>query len=265
MRVRTLLYFYGRRLRTHPIQELLAGLGIAIGVALAFAVLVANGSIASSAETIMRAVVGRADLQLQARSADGFDAGVLQEASRVPGVRQAAPLLEQRATLRGPSGREIAVDLGSLDPRLAALSGRLAGNFVSGGFRVLRGALLPSATAQALGLPDPVDEAIVRPLPPVRMTLRGTEHSVRVAAVLGRETIGPVSDARVAMLPLGQLQRLAGMEGRLTRVIVETVPGRETEARAGLAVLARRHHLTLTSATAEAGLLAQALPPSDQA
>src|SRR6185369_17451574 len=143
MRVQTLLYFYGRRLRTHPIQELLAGLGIAIGVALAFAVLVANGSIVGSAETIMRAVVGRADLQLQARSADGFDARVLAEVERVRGVRQAAPLLEQRATLRGPNGREVAVNLGSLDRKLAALSGRLAGNYVSGGFRLLRGVLLP--------------------------------------------------------------------------------------------------------------------------
>jgi putative ABC transport system permease protein len=264
MRVQTLLYFYGRRLRTHPIQELLAGLGIAIGVALAFAVLVANGSIAGSAETIMRAVVGRADLQLQARSADGFDARVLREVERVPGVRLAAPLLEQRATLRGPNGRELAVDLGSLDPRLAALSGRLAGNFV-GGFRILRGALLPSATAQALGLPDPVDDAIVRPLPPVRMTLRGTAHSVHVAGVLGREAIGPVSEARVAMLSLRALQRLTGMEGRITRVLVETTPGGETLARAGLAAIARRHNLALTSTTAEAGLLAQALGPSDQA
>jgi putative ABC transport system permease protein len=265
MRVQTLLYFYGRRVRTHPIQELLAGLGIAIGVALAFAMLVANSSIAGSAETIMRAVVGRADVQLQARSANGFDARVLDEVLRLPGVRRAAPVLEQRATLRGPNGREIAVDLGSLDPRLAALSGRLAGNFVSGGFRFLHGALLPSAAAQALGLPDPSDQAIIERLPAVRLTLRGTAHRVRVAAVLGRETIGPVSNAHVAMLPLRQLQQLAGMEGRLTRVLVETAPGRETQARAGLAALAARHHVSLTSATAEAGLLSQALGPSDQA
>ena len=82
---------------------------------------------------------GGADLQLQARSAHGFDARVLREATRVPGVRQAAPLLEQRATLVGPQGQQVAVDLASLDARLAALSGRLAGNFVTGGFRFLTG------------------------------------------------------------------------------------------------------------------------------
>src|SRR6185436_18455323 len=150
MRVETLFYFYGRRLRTHPIQELLAGLGIAIGVALALAVLVANGSIAGSANEILRAVVGRADVQLQARSARGFDARLLRETLAVPGVRQAAPLVEQRAVLAGPNGRRVAVEVASLDPRLAALAGRLAGSFV-GGLRLVHGTLLPSATAQALG------------------------------------------------------------------------------------------------------------------
>jgi putative ABC transport system permease protein len=265
MRVQTLLYFYGRRLHTHPIQELLAGLGIAIGVALAFAVLVANGSIVSSAETIMRAIVGRADVQLQARSARGFDAHVLAEVQGIPGVRQAAPLLEQRATLLGPDGTRISVNLGGLDPRLAALSGRLAGNFVTGGFRFLKGVLLPSATAAELGLPDPADQAIIRPLPPVQLALRGTVRSLPVAGVLGRETIGPVANARVAMLPLQRLQELAGMQGRLTRVLVELAPGQETQARAGLAALARRHHLALTPATTDTALLAQALGPSDQA
>ncbi len=265
MRVQTLIYFYGRRLRTHPIQELLAGLGIAIGVALAFAVLVANGSIIGSADQILHAVVGRADLQLQAHDSRGFDAGVLNEVERLPGVRQAAPVVEQRAVLVGPNGQQVAVNLGSLDPRLAALSGRLAGNFVTGGFRFLNGILLPSATAHALGLPNPVDQAIVRPLPPVGIALRGQLHRMPVAAVLGRETIGPVSTARVAMLPLHRLQQLAGLEGRLTRVLVETVPGQETQARAALAALAQRDHLTLTSATAEAGLLRQALGPSNQA
>jgi putative ABC transport system permease protein len=265
LRFETLLYFYGRRLRTHPIQELLAGLGIAIGVALAFAVLVANGSIAGSANEVVRAVVGRADVQLEARDARGFDARLLAAASRVPGVQLAAPLLEQRAVLAGPSGRDVAVELASLDPRLAALSGRLAGTFVAGDLRLVHGVLLPRATAQALGMPDLAGQAIVRPLPPVRVELRGAAHTLPVAAVLGRETIGPVSDAHVGMLPLRNLQELAGMRGRLTRVLVALAPGQETAARAGLAALAQRHHLELAPATADAALLDQALGPSDQA
>jgi len=265
MRVRTLLYFYGRRLRTHPIQELLAGLGISIGVALAFAVLVSNGSIVGSAQQVLQTAIGRADLQLQSRGAGGFDAHLLAEAQRVPGVRQAAPMLEERAVLRGSNGRTVAVALTSLDPRLAALSGRVAGIFTAGGLNLLHGMLLPSAAARTLGIADPASDDFVRPLSPVRVSVRGVARAMPVVAVLGRETIGPIANAHVAMLPLRRLQRLSGMEGRITRIFVTLEPGRETEARAGLAAIARRHHLDLAPATAEIELLRQALRPSDQA
>ena len=265
MRFETLVYFYGRRLRTHPIQELLAGLGIAVGVALAFAVLVANGSIAGSADQIVRAVVGTSDMQLRARDTRGFDAGLLADVRALPGVVRAAPLVDQRAVLVGPNGRPVAVQLGSLDPSLAALSGRLAGNFVAGGMRFVRGAFVPSATAHAIGLPDPSDEAIVRPLPPVTLELRGAKVKLKVAGVLGRETIGPVAQGLVAMLRLPELQRLAGMEGRLTRVLVQAAPGQTDRVRDGLTALARAHHLNVTAADDDSRLVAQALGPSDQA
>ena len=73
MRTRALVYFYGRRLRVHAMQELLAGVGVAIAVALVFAVTVANSSITSSARRVVHAVIGPADLQLHARDPNGFD------------------------------------------------------------------------------------------------------------------------------------------------------------------------------------------------
>lgn len=266
MRVETLLYFYGRRLRTHPVQELLAALGIAIGVALAFAVLVANGSIASSADQVSRAVFGRADLQLQARGPHGFDQRLLADVQRLPGVRRTAPVVDDRAVLVGPGGREVSVQLASLDPSLAALSGRVAGTFVAGGLRLVRGVLVPTSVAAALGLRSPAENAALMPaVPPLRVELRGAAHELRVAAVLGRETIGPIAHARVALVPLRTMQELAGMRGRLTRVLVEVAPGEERTARAGLAALARAHHLDVRPAAAEPQLLRQALRPSDQA
>lgn len=265
MRLEALLYFYGRRLRTHPVQELLAGLGLAVGVALAFAVLVANGSVAGSADRIVHAIVGNADLQLRARDARGFDARLLRDVRDLPGVERAAPLLDQRAVLVGPNGRDVAVQIASVDPSLAALSGRLAGNFATGGLRFVRGALVPTGTAHALGLPDPTDEAIVRPLAPLRLELRGRATQLKVAAVLGRETIGPVSSALAAMLPLPDLQRLAGLEGRLTRILVQAEPGETARVRARLAALARIHDLDVTLADDDSRLLAQALGQEDQA
>ncbi len=265
MRLEALLYFYGRRLRTHPIQELLAGLGIAIGVALAFAVMVANGSIAGAATEIVRGVTGSADLQLSARDARGFDQRLLSEVRSLPGVQRAAPLLDQRAILLTPGGHKIAVDLASVDPSLAALSGRLAGNFVAGGLRLVRGILLPTATARALGIADPASQAMVGPLPVVAVYIRGRVFHTRVAAVLGRETIGPIANARIGILPLRRLQKLADLDGRITRILVQARKGHLESTRRALARIADEHHLTLNPANEETHLLRQALGPSDQA
>jgi putative ABC transport system permease protein len=259
------VYLYGRRLRKHPIQELLAALGIAIGVALAFAALVANGSVVDSAQGIVRGVTGTADLQLASRDARGFDEDLLAEVRRIPGVRRAAPLLDHRAVVIGRDGRQVPVALASVDPSLAALSGRLAGNFVAGGLRFVRGVMLPTAAARALGFPDPAAQPIVRPLPSVTLALRGRTVRTAVAAVLGRETIGPLSKALVVIVPLRRLQAMTGLRGRITRILIDTHRGSEVTARTALASLARAHHLSLAPATSELSLLRQALRPSDQA
>ena len=93
MRPGALLYLYRRRLRVHGVQELLAGLGVAIAVALVFATIVVSGSIAGSAAEVVHAVTGPATLQLRARGADGFD-------ERLPGAR--------RTPARGQAGRAAA-------------------------------------------------------------------------------------------------------------------------------------------------------------
>ena len=88
MRAGALLYLYRRRLRVHAVQELLAGLGVAIAVALVFATVLVSGSIAGSAAEVVHAVVGPATLQLRASGADGFDEASAR-ARRTPPGRQA--------------------------------------------------------------------------------------------------------------------------------------------------------------------------------
>jgi putative ABC transport system permease protein len=263
MRLQALLYFYGRRLRTHPIQELLAGAGIAIGVALAFAVMVANSSVVASADEIVRGVTGTADVQLTARDAGGFDQRMLADVRRLPGVERAAPVLERRAVLvRG--SREVAVNVVSVDPSLAGLSGRLTRSFVPGGLQIAKGGMmLPGAAARALGIPDPATETGSRPLPRIRIHLRGRESAVTVAAVLGHDTVGPLTGAKVAVMPLPHLQALAGLPNRVTRILVDAQAGREEDVREGLGRLAAGR-LNVTSADADLDLLRQATGPTDQ-
>src|SRR4029077_3351065 len=123
MRPYALVYLYLRRMRVHTAQELLAGLGVAIAVALVFAVTVASGSIASSACGVGRGVGVPASLQLRARDADGFDERLLARVEHLSGVQQAAPLLEQTATIVGPNEHHVTVDIAGTDASLVLLDG----------------------------------------------------------------------------------------------------------------------------------------------
>src|SRR5829696_2539556 len=63
---------YRRRLRARLGQELFAFTGIAVGVALLFAVQVSNSSLGSSISQLTNGLTGRAQLQVLARDPRGF-------------------------------------------------------------------------------------------------------------------------------------------------------------------------------------------------
>ena len=257
LRLYTLLYIYRRRLRAHAVAELLAGVGIAVAVALVLASTVAQRSIAGSTREVVQAVVGHADLQLRAQDGAGFDEGMLAKVEAIPGVKQAAPLLEQPATVLASNGRHVTVDLAGTDVSLAILDG-LAPTLpldalTPGGIGISR------ATAKALGVRAPGSGADA-----VTLQLRGRSIPLRVSAVLGPEAAGAISDALVAVMPLARLQRLAGLPRRITRILVQSAPGRERAVRRGLTALAAGR-LTVSPADEDVALLDQALRPSDLA
>jgi putative ABC transport system permease protein len=253
MRPYALVYLYRRRLRVHVTQELLAGLGVAIAVALVFAVTVANGSIAGSADEVVHTVVGPASLQLHARGSDGFDEHLLARVEHLPGVKQAAPLLEQTATILGPHGHRVTVDLAGANVSLTILDG-LAHT-------------LPIATLSPAGISlskMSANELGITTSAEVSLELRGAANPMRVAAVLGPEAAGALSQAGVAVMPLGRLQQLAGLQRRISRILIQTEPGRETAVHTELQALASGR-LTVAPANQDVTLLRQALRPSDLA
>jgi putative ABC transport system permease protein len=257
-----LLYLYGRRLRTRPIQELLAGIGIAIGVALVFAVQVANSSITDASSAIVRGIAGSASLQLRSRDAAGFDEKLIARVRRLPGVQQAAPVLDENASLVGPGGRRVAIDLASAAPSLATLNGSITRNISVRGSPT-PGIVVPSATARALGLAFPLQSLDGRP-PRVRLEVRGNATSVPVLAMLGPETVGALSGAMAALGPLAFVQRITGLSGRVTRILVTTAPGERALVRAELTTLAAGR-LTVAAADQDVSLLEQAVTPNAEA
>jgi putative ABC transport system permease protein len=263
MRFSGLLYLYGRRLRTRPVQELLAGIGIAIGVALVFAVQVANSSIPASSSAIVRGIAGTASLQLRARDMDGFDERVLRRVQELPGVEQAAPILDENASLVGADGRRVAVDLASAAPSLLALNGSITRNISIHGGPSAPGIIVPSATARALGLSSPI-ELLGGQLPRVLLEVRGRATRVPVVASLGEETVGALSGAMAAIGPLSFVQRLAGLSGRVTRILVTTRPGQRALVQRELTALAAGR-VNVASADQDVALLKQAVTPNTEA
>lgn len=208
--------FYLWRLREHGVQEALAAAGIAIGVALVFGVLLANTSLTGSTAQLVHGIVGRARLQLAARSADGFDERIGDAASRIRGVEHAAPLLRGEIAIVGPNGARRSIQLVGVTPALAELGGVQTEDFGRGGLRLSDGLTLPSALASSIG---------VRPGQSVTVLDDGFASTVVVGSVLDGNTIGSLAQSPVGIALLPVAQSILHMPGRISQLLVEPSPG----------------------------------------
>jgi putative ABC transport system permease protein len=251
MRTGNLLFLYVQRVRAHPLQELVALLGIAVGVALVFAVQVANTSVTGSVERLMRGITGSADLQVTARDPHGFDAALVRRIAAVPGVTRAAPLLEVRVNLRGGGTLETVSLIGG-DERISTFGGTLMRELVSPHLRLVGAIALPAPLAERLDA-----------RPDVRLELGTATQSVPVAAQLDRDQIGGLVDSPIALAPLPYAQRIADMEDRVTRVLVQAEPGQLAAVRARIKRIVG-DGVSVVSGDHEARLLRQATAPNDQ-
>ncbi len=251
-----LLYIYRARLRARLVlvQELLAVLGLAVGVALLFASQVASTSLAGSIQQLTAGVVGRASVQLVARAPDGFDERLLRQVRRLPGVQAAEPVLEQRATVLGPLGQR-SVDLLAGEPRYVHLGGGLLTHFTLAQLAALRMIALPVPLARAIGVDS---------LQTVTLELGASRLTVLMGATLDAGDVGALVNSPVALAPLAYAQALTGLRGRVTRILVLTRPGRAREVRRELAAPAAVAQANLEPADHDAQLFDTAAAPADQ-
>jgi putative ABC transport system permease protein len=249
---------YAERVRAHPMQELLAGVGVAIGVALVFAVLVANSSITSNAGALVHGIAGSAQLELSARSEDGFPQQLVQQVRALPDVKVASPVLEQRAAVVGPKGRS-SVNLVGVDGSIADLNGSATRSLDPVMLVALaQGVMLPKAVADVVGVPMHGNDR------GVLLTLRGRAARVHVGGVLDASQVGPVADAAVAIAQLARVQALAGLPQHVSRILVAPKPGRAATIAHELRLLTGGR-ITVAPVEREVQLIAQAAAPSSQA
>jgi putative ABC transport system permease protein len=224
--LRTLWLFYRRHLRTQPLRELMAVLGVAAGVSLLFAVQVAHRSITGSFEEVAHGVAGRATIELAARGPEGFDERVADQARRTPGVKATAPILAQPIVVAGPTGRRALTLVGATE-QVLGLRGRLATAFEHAGEASRRGFLLLTApTAAAIG---------TKPGGSVTVSSAGRVQRMTLAAVLGAGAIGAAAQSPIAAAPLAIVQTLAGLPRRVSRVLIEPRGGQEAALKRALA------------------------------
>ena len=200
---------------------------------------------------MVHAVIGPANLQLRARGSDGFDEGAARARGSAPrrqaGRAAARTDRERRRPRRAPRDGQIAgaeLSLALLD----GLAHTIPLSTLSPG-----GIGLSSHTAGLIGEPHRV-----------ALELRGRVTPLHVSAVLDDATFGAPASAPVAVMALERLQALAGLPGKVTRILVQTKPGREAEVRTQLRALAGAE-TAVGPADEEDALLHQALRPTDQA
>ena len=191
--------------KAYPARVLLAALAIAIGVALGFAVHLINASALTEFDRAIRTVNGDADLQVRARSPQGFDERLYPRLARLPGLAGASPAVE----LQAQAGERTPITLVGLDLlRAAAVTPSLVGKGEGDPFddKIL---FLSPAALQASGYR--VGDAIV-------VTAAGHAVPFTIAGglpgVQGEQRIGVV-DIAAAQWRFGQLGRLQRIDLRL--------------------------------------------------
>ena len=257
MSLSDILWLYRARLRARAVlvQECFAILGIAIGVALLFASQVASTSLTRSVSQLTSQLVGNTQFQLDARGPGGFDERLLGAVRRVPGVQAALPVLEQQANVIGPTGAQRSVDLIGTDPRFAHFAGTLLRRFSA----------KQLASQQAIALPAPLaDEIGAGPLETIKLQIGASVVQTLLGATLGEADIGGLVHSPVALAPVGYAQRLSGMGGRITRIFVQSAPGREREVRAGLQRLAATAPVNVEPSNYDSTLFGVAVAPESQ-
>jgi putative ABC transport system permease protein len=253
---RHLVFIARMRLRARSVagQEILAVVGIAVGVALLFASQVASQSLDGSVRQLASQLVAGTQYQLDARSSEGFPEEIATQVRAVRGVRAALPLMEQEVTVVGPKGRA-SVDLIGADPRFARIGGPLLRHFSAHQLAHQRAIALPVQIANAVG---------VQAFQNVALQVRGLTRETFVGATLHEREVGKLADSQIALAPISYAQEVAASRGRITRVFVRVEPRESVAAQAGLRAIASAHHLNLVPADNDATLFAVAFGPAEQ-
>lgn len=249
-----MLHLYRVRLRSRLLQECFAVVGIAAGVALLFASQIASHSLSSSVAQLSQGIVGSAKLQVLSRDPRGFDQSLLGKVRHISGVRLAAPLLEANADALGPRGSR-SVELIGADESLTQLGGTLVRHTKLAPFGGIGAIVMPGPLARAIGVTKFGAEATFE--------IGGHVSQAPLYKQLSAREIGSLLDTPIVVAPLSFAQEMAGLPGRVTRILVTPSAGHEQAVKTILTRLAAGR-LDVTSTSYDEQLFAKAAAAANQ-
>ena len=244
---------YAQHLRQRKGQEFLAGVGIAVGVALVFGVLIASTSVTGSASEAVRGVSGGAKLQLAARSPAGFDARLVPAVEQLSGVKHSGAVLRENTTIVGATARTPAQLVG-FTVGVIALGGSSTRALTQGAIPEAEGLVLSGSLARTIG---------ARLGQTVTVLAAGAAHRVKVVEVLSGSRFGALASSPVAVAQMSVAQMLTGRAGRVTQILVQPRQGANAIVSRELEKLANGR-LDVLPANNEIVLLDEAFKPNEQ-
>lgn len=227
LRLSAAIWFYAVRLRRRWVQELLAVVGIAVGVALLYASQVASTSMSGPVRALNEGLVGNSQLQLVARGGTTFSEQTYNNVIALAGVARAAPVLQVPGNAVGARGQRD-ITLYGADPRVVRLRGDLLQGFGAADAANQEAVVLTAPVAQAIGVNTGDDTQI-------QVAGRTTRVPVVVA---NDEQVGALVKTSIALVPLAYLQRLSRSAGQVSRILVEADPKSVARVREELSKLA---------------------------
>jgi putative ABC transport system permease protein len=221
-----------RYARAHAMRSIVTLVAVALGVASAYAIELANSTAVASFSTSVNVIANRVNVQIVGAGL-GFDERALLRIQHVPGVLSASPVVSgdlvvgvpQSNPLGGEIVRVLGIDitrgsvpLGVRDAQSSARSFDLH-RFIDDGGIFVSDRIARSYSAQT------------------GASLRGyagaTPVSLHVMGVIPPRTVGV--DSSVAFVDIATAQRVFGSVGKLDRIDIEADPARVNEVVASLA------------------------------
>jgi putative ABC transport system permease protein len=248
----TVLRLYRRRLKETLAPELLALLGIAVGVALLYASQVAGTTLSGSAARLATDVLGPVKLQLLSRSPQGMDQGMVARVRALPGVRVADPVVEMPANVIGAHGSD-SVQLVGIEPAATKIANATIRRFSNAQLEA----------QEAIAVPASVMSKIGSGAEPVTLQIAGQSRETLIGMKIGARENSLVASSPLVVAPLQYAQRLAGIGHRVTRIFLTPRQGREAEVKRELRGLAG-DSLNVRPAAFDATLFEQAATPIQQ-